>query len=92
MAGCFQIVQHLGFVFRGNHLDGFQFYNDLTKTDEVWLIRLQKRLLLVAEVQFWLSDDGYFPRGELLRQTLLINGLQKPTPHLPIHIKDRPVN
>jgi len=88
----FEVVQDLCPVFGGDFFDGFDFEDHLVETEEIGAEGLDENLAAIGEADFLLGFKRDFAAMELTLQALLINGLQESRSHLPIHLKNGPLN
>src|SRR5579859_1539332 len=84
-AGCFQVVEHLGFLFPGQLIEGFQLDNDIVIADEVGDVLLFELVAFVSNRQSLLADKRNATVTQLNFQRLMIDGLQEPRAQLTMY-------
>mgnify|MGYP001426152727 CR=1 FL=1 len=73
------VVEHLSSMSVCKLGDGFDFYEYLSKTDEVCLINLVYQLVPILESKYWLRDKWNALKSEFPGQAFLIHCFQETT-------------
>ncbi len=85
--GCFEIVEDLGFVFRGNFFYRLDLDDDLIVANEIGFVGLLENFGFLGKPKFLLGNKRNPPLRQLLFQALQIHRLQKPAAHFFIDFK-----
>ena len=88
----FEVVEHLGLMFRRDGFDGFKFQDDQAEADDVRLVGLLQQLAFVGELQLLLGNKGNAAPTKFPFQAFLIDRLKEAAAHLAVNFKNGTLN
>jgi hypothetical protein len=90
LSRCFEIVDRLGTMLIRQLLDGFDFHDDIAKTNKIRHIGLLQGLAFVIQLETGLFSKWNALTLEFQCQAFLIDPLQKPAALLLVHFDTGP--
>jgi hypothetical protein len=86
----FEVGDHLGYVDRVYVFNGFQLDDHFVGNEQIHAVAAIDPNALVRDADALLTLAAEPPLLQLVNETALIRGLEKPRPKLPMHIDRRP--